>query len=259
MPTREQRVSETYPTIWLLGASSGIGAELVPGLLARCDRLVISARRRERLDAVRDSVAEQRERIRVVPLDVTDAEALAAAAQTVAQQAGVPDLVIYNVGDYEPAGMDQLDPAVFERITRINYLGAVNCLAAVVPAMRARGSGRILINASLSGYAGLPHAAAYGPTKAALINLAESLHPELARAGIHLGIINHGFVRTRLTEKNDFTMPQLLEPATAAANILARLDTPGFEIRFPRRLALSLSLLRLLPYRLFFGLTRRLV
>lgn len=249
---------QTYSTIWLLGASSGIGAELVPGLLARCRQLVISARRRERLEEVRGR-QQQRERIHVVPVDVVDAAALAEAAATVRQQIGVPDLVIYNVGDYEPAGMEQLDPAVFERVTRINYLGAVNCLAAVVPEMRARGGGRILINASLSGYAGLPHAAAYGPTKAALINLAESLHPELARAGIHLGIINHGFVKTRLTEKNDFTMPQLLEPATAAGHILAQLDKRGFEIRFPRRMVLILSLLRVLPYRLFFALTRRLV
>ena len=252
-------MAESYHTIWLLGASSGIGAELVPGLLSRCDQLVISARRGERLESVRKTCPEGGERIRVLPLDVVDAGAVAAAAQTVEQQAGVPDLVIYNVGDYEPAGMDQLDPDLFERITRINFLGAVNCLAAVVPAMRARGSGRILLNASLSGYAGLPHAAAYGPGKAALINLAESLHPELAQAGIQLGIINHGFVRTRLTEKNDFTMPQLLEPATAAARILEQLDHTGFEIRFPLRLAWALGLLRLLPYRLFFALTRRLV
>ncbi|BAZ94126.1 oxidoreductase [Thiohalobacter sp. COW1] len=252
-------MANTCSTIWLLGASSGIGAELAPGLLARCERLVISARRRERLEAVRDTLSERGGDVRVLPVDVVEADAVAAAAQDIAHQVGVPDLVIYNVGDYEPAGMDQLDPAVFERITRINYLGAVNCLAAVVPMMRASGGGRILINASLSGYAGLPHAAAYGPTKAALINLAESLHPELARAGIHLGVINHGFVRTRLTEKNEFTMPQLLEPATAAAAILEHLDDPGFEIRFPRRLALMLGLLRMLPYRLFFALTRRLV
>lgn len=250
---------DTHRTIWLLGASSGIGTQLVPGLLERCEQLVISARRQERLDEVRDSYPQQRERIHVVPVDVVDAAAVAAAAASVRQQTGVPDLVIYNVGDYEPAGMEQLDPAVFERVTRINYLGAVNCLAAVVPAMRARGSGRILINASLSGYAGLPHAAAYGPTKAALINLAESLHPELAGAGIHLGIINHGFVKTRLTQKNDFAMPLLLEPETAAARILERLDAPGFEIRFPLRLAWTLGLLRCLPYRLFFALTRRLV
>lgn len=252
-------MTRPYRTVWLLGASSGIGAELVPGLLERADALVVSARHQDRLEAVRDRQHTSHDRIHILPVDVTDVASMGRTAETIEERIGPLDLVFYNVGDYAPAGIDNLDPALFQRLMNINYLGAVNCLAAVVPFLRTRQHGKIVINASLAGYLGLPHAAAYGPTKAALINLTECLYAELAREGIALRIINHGFVRTRLTEKNNFTMPFLVDAATAASRILQQLDSNRFETVFPLRFAWLMKCLRLLPYPVFFSLTRRLV
>lgn len=252
-------MTETYRTTWLLGASSGIGAELVSGLLERTDALVISSRHQDRLQAVRDRQVSVHDRIHILPVDVTDTVSMNRTAATIEDRIGPLDLVIYNVGDYVPAGLDELEPAVFHRIMNINYNGAVNSLAAAVPYMRTRHHGRFVINASLSGYVGLPHAAAYGPTKAALINLAESLYPEMEPEGIALRIINHGFVRTRLTERNTFAMPFIIEASTAAARILDHLDGSAFETVFPLRFAWLMKVLRLLPYPVFFSLTRRLV
>jgi short-subunit dehydrogenase len=156
-------------------------------------------------------------------------------------------------------GLSDFDLDLFWDLNAVNYLGVVNCLAALLPPLRQQGHGQVLINASLAGYRGLPNAAPYGATKAALINLAESLRNEMLDEGIRLRVVNPGFVRSSLTERNDFHMPFLIEPDEAAQAILRRLDDSGFEISFPRVFALQMKLLRLLPDRLYFWLIRRLV
>jgi short-subunit dehydrogenase len=128
-----------------------------------------------------------------------------------------------------------------------------------LPHLLARRSGQILVTASLAGYCGLPYGAPYGASKAALINLAESLRPELEARGVRLRVVNPGFVRSRLTDKNRFRMPYLMEPDQAARAVMRRLDREGFEIAFPSPLVWRLRLLRALPYRLFFHLTRRML
>ena len=137
-------------------------------------------------------------------------------------------------------------------------MGVVNCITAILPRLLARGSGQLVIMGSVAGYRGLPKAAAYGPTKAALISLAETLRLELKDTGVSVHLVNPGFVATRLTDRNDFTMPAIRTPAQAAAAILRALQGNGFEVVFPWRFVFWLKLARLLPYSIYFRLAGRL-
>lgn len=243
---------------WLVGASSGIGRALALRLAAAGWQVAATARRAEALEAL---AAEAPGPGRVVPFpgDVTDAAAMAELAAAVEAHLGPMDRALFNQGDYEPMGLDAFDPALFERLMRINYLGMVNGLAAVMPAMIRRGRGEILLTASLAGYRGLPRAAPYGASKAAVISMAESLQPELAQKGVRLRVINPGFVRTPMTDKNRFPMPFLMETDAAVEAILRGLEGRRFEIRFPRPFALIMHGLRLLPYGVFLRITQRML
>lgn len=225
-------------------------------LLARKGwRVWISGRHLEVLEYVATSAPD---RIFALPLDVTRPEQIRAGVDRMLTTAGRLDLAVLNAGDYQPMALDEFDLDLFRRLAEVNYLGVVNCLDALLPPLQRQGFGQVLINASLSGYRGLPRAAPYGATKAALINLAESLHNEMLNQGIRLRIIIPGFVRSSLTDRNDFRMPFLLEAERAAQAIVRRLDDAGFEIAFPRVFVLLMKLLRLLPYGLYFLLTGRL-
>lgn len=243
---------------WLVGASSGIGRALALRLAAEGWQVAVTARRTEALEALAGEAAGPG---RVVPFpgDVTDAAAMAELAAAVEAHLGPMDRVLFNQGDYEPMPLEAFDPALFERLMRVNYLGMVNGLAAVMPAMIRRGRGEILLTASLAGYRGLPRAAPYAASKAAVISLAESLQPELAQKGVRLRVINPGFVRTPLTDKNRFSMPFLMETDEAVEALLRGLKGRGFEIRFPRPFALIMQGLRLLPYGVFLRITRRMI
>lgn len=243
--------------IWVIGASSGIGAELSLQLAASGSDVIISARSDEKLQAL--AALAKIGKVTARPLDVTDEQSLSDCFKQILETQRVPDTVIYNVGDYAPMTLDEFDPALFRRLMDINFMGAVNCLAAILPAMRQRGNGQILITASLSGLVGLPGASPYSAGKAALINMVESLQPEMRQAGLHLRLINPGFVKTRLTDKNSFEMPFLMSAQKAAACIVREVDSNKFEITFPLRLALIIKFLRILPYRLFLLLTLKLV
>lgn len=243
----------------IIGASAGIGRALALRLARHGDEVVVASRNQAPLEALRTENPDCAERIHPRVMDVTDFEALKQAVESVEASVGPIRVCIMNAGEYEQVSADDMDPAVFERIHRVNYLGAVNAVAAVWPLMRQRGTGQILLTGSLSAYRGLPKAAAYGSSKAAMVSFAESLRPEFARSGVQLRVINPGFVKTRLTAKNKFRMPQLLTPEQAADCIYRELGRPGFEIAFPKRLTYTLKLLRLLPYRLYFRVTGRMV
>ncbi|MGA7801233.1 MAG: SDR family NAD(P)-dependent oxidoreductase, partial [Gammaproteobacteria bacterium] len=193
------------------------------------------------------------------PVDVTDLPAMAATAARIEAQLGPLDCAVFNAGDYRPMPLEAFDPGLFRQLMEVNYLGVVHGISAVLDSMRARRTGSIWVNASVSGYRGLPRAAPYGATKAALINLAESLQPELAAAGIAIHVINPGFVKTALTARNAFPMPFLISPEQAARAIMAGMGRSRFEVVFPWRMAVLMKLLRCLPYRWYFGLTRRMV
>jgi short-subunit dehydrogenase len=164
---------------------------------------------------------------------------------------------VLNAGTHIPLGAAELTSDSFRKLLDVNVMGAVNGLEAVLPAMRARGRGRIAVVASLSGYRGLPSAAAYGLTKAGLINMCEALRPELELDGVVLQVVNPGFVKTPLTDKNDFEMPFLMELEEAAEAFYRGLQTDRFEIVFPRRFAYILKLLQRLPYALYFPIMRK--
>lgn len=240
--------------IWITGASSGIGRAVALAYAAQGRTLAVSARDAKALDSL---VAEGNGRIHAYPLDVTDRAASLALVDRIEADLGPIALALLNAGTHQEVRVVDFDPAVFDRLFAVNVGGVVNGLAAVIPKMVARKSGHIAIVSSVAGYRGLPSASAYGATKAALINMAEALEPDLALHGIKLSLINPGFVRTPLTDLNEFPMPFLMEVDAAAARIVSGLASSAFEITFPRRFAFILKILRLLPIRWYLALTRR--
>ena len=235
--------------VWLLGASAGIGAALAQELAKRGARLALSARNEEKLRAldIPDAL--------ILPCDATDTNSLAAARDKLLLDWWGVDLVIYLAGDYVPMGADNFDLAQAEKVIEVNFLAAMRLTATVLPHLQAGGG--IAFVASVAGYRGLPKALAYGPGKAALIHFAEVLHLDLAPKNIGVWVINPGFVATRLTAKNDFTMPALISPEEAAILTVDGLKRGKFEIHFPKRFTLFMKFMALLPYRLYFPFIRR--
>lgn len=243
---------------WCTGASKGIGEALSFELAARGATVFASARGSDDLQRLaRDPRSHQR--IHPYPLDVTDEAAVAAAVEAIEAAHGPLDLAVLNAGTHIPLDAKDFSSRVFRQLFEVNLFGVVHGLAALLPRFIARGRGQIAVVASVAGYCGLPTAAAYGASKAALINMCEALKPELDRSGVDLRLINPGFVRTPLTDRNPFPMPFLMEPDAAARRIVDGLGRRGFEITFPRRFTYGLKLLRALPYPLFFAVTRRLL
>jgi short-subunit dehydrogenase len=240
--------------VWIVGASSGIGEALARELLVRQARVALSARSRERLERV----AESSPRALVLPLDVRTPEAFAPALGSIVDAWGGVDLVIFMAGTYSPARAWDIDPQRVRETVDINLTGLMSGAAAVVPRLLAQGEGAIAIVASVAGYRGLPQAAIYGPTKAALINFAETLYIDLAPKGLSVFLVCPGFVATPLTAQNTFRMPALISAQEAADAMLRGFSEGRFEIHFPKRFTRLLKLLRLLPYRLYFPLVRRL-
>lgn len=233
-----------------------MGAGLARQLAARGCKTAITARDEEKLAQMVGAAAP--DTMLAVPADVTDAAAVEQARDRIADAFGaVPDLVVLNAGMFQPMGADNFSADAFQRHVDVNLMGVARVIELVLPAMLDRGSGQIAIVGSVSGYRGLPKAAAYGPTKAALINLAESLRVELAPRGIVVQIVNPGFVDTAMTEQNEFPMPYLMPVDKAVAALLHGLDRRAFEITFPKRFTWQLKLMRILPYRLYFPVIRR--
>jgi NAD(P)-dependent dehydrogenase (short-subunit alcohol dehydrogenase family) len=244
--------------VWLLGASSGIGAALARALLSEGARVAVSARSAAKLEAlVRDRPAGL-----VLPCDVADPGSIAAAWQSLLHHWQGVDLAIYIAGDYVPMRAWALDMTAAQRMIDVNLVGAVKFAACVVPQLLAQDNapvkGEIAFVASVAGYRGLPKSLIYGPTKAALINFAEALAIDLQPRGVGVRLINPGFVATPLTAGNDFAMPALQSSEEAAASIIAGYRSSAFEIHFPKRFTYVMKLLALLPARLYFPLVRRL-
>jgi NAD(P)-dependent dehydrogenase (short-subunit alcohol dehydrogenase family) len=238
--------------VWIIGASTGIGAATAQLLLVRGAHVAVSARRQDALDELARS--EVQARILPVALDVTDHASIVRARDTVLARWARIDMVLLVAGGYSEMRADSLDLAAANRLIDLNLRGAFNCLDVVLPMLLGQGAGGIGIVASVAGYGGLPKALVYGPTKAALINLTESLYFDLHPKGIAVYQINPGFVDTPLTKGNDFPMPQLMTPPQAARQLVRGLEHGDFHIHFPRKFTNSLRLARLLPYRLYFWL-----
>jgi len=247
-------------TVWLVGASTGIGRATASALHAHGARVIVSARSAGALDAFADAHPGAL----ALPLDVTDALAVTAAASALAAQ-GTLDCVLYCAGHYHAMDATRIDMADLLQHNEINYLGALYLLDAVLPhllaqplSQRTGQRGHISLMGSVAGYRGLPNSLAYGPTKAALINLAETLYLDLHARGVGVSLINPGFVDTPLTRQNQFRMPALITPEQAAQEILGGWARGEFEIHFPKRFTRWMKALQLLPYPAFFAATRRL-
>jgi len=236
--------------VWLVGASSGIGAALAGELARLGARVALSARSVDKLRALDIQGAL------LLPCDATDTASLAGARKTLLAAWRGVDLVIYLAGDYVPMRAGDFDLAVAEKLVTVNFNAAMRLAETVLADLPAGGG--IAFVASVAGYRGLPKALAYGPGKAALIHFAECLHLDLAPQGIGVWVINPGFVATPLTAKNDFAMPALLTPEQAALATVDGLKTGKFEIHYPKRFTCVMKLLALLPYGLYFPLVRRL-
>jgi len=247
-PLREWRGKR----VWLVGASTGIGRALAEQLHALGATVIVSARKMDALQAF----ADQHPGSIALSLDVSDGPAVKAAAEA-AMAAGPLDLVCYCAGHYHAMRATAIDLPDLLRHHEVNTVGALHVLAAITPAMVARGQGHISLVSSVAGFRGLPQSLAYGPTKAALINLAETLYLDLQPRGLGVSVINPGFVETPLTAQNEFHMPALISPQQAAQAILQGWAKGDFDIHFPMRFTFVMKLLRLLPYRLYFAAVHR--
>ena len=247
--------------VWVIGASSGIGAEVARLLLARGARVALSARSAAALDALMGEVqAAPRApagHALALPLDVTDRASIERVHAMLIDQWGGCDQVLYVTGTYVPMRAQSLDVAAARRVLDTNFTGFLDVLDVVLPGLRAQGHGVLCIVASVAGYRGLPKALIYGPTKAALINLAESLYLDLRPEGIGVNLVCPGFVETPLTAGNDFRMPALISAAAAAREVVRGLERGVFETHFPKRFTRFLKFLRFLPDRWYFALVRR--
>ena len=241
---------------WITGASSGIGAALARRLAADGWTVAATARDEAAL-AELATTASGPGGVHAMPGDVTDPAAMERLVERIEAELGPLDLAVLNAGVYLPVDGANLDRALFERSIAVNLNGTVNTLIPVVAAMRPRRTGRIAVVSSVAGYRGLPTSAAYGATKAGLINLVESLKFDLDRLGIRVQLVTPGFVDTPATRANPFPMPHLVSVEAAAERIAAGLAGEGFEITFPRRFTFQLKFLRMLPYALYFPLVAR--
>ena len=246
--------------VWLVGASTGIGRATAAALHARGAQVLVSARS---AGGLAEFVAAH-PGAQSLALDVCDDAAVPAAVQTVLA-GGRLDCVVYCAGHYQAMRADHMDMGQLLRHNEVNYLGALRLLHALVPALlrqppdaRSGLRGHISLMGSVAGYRGLPQSLAYGPTKAALINLSENLYLDLHAMGLGVSLISPGFVDTPLTAQNTFRMPALISSAQAADAILQGWARGDFEIHFPRRFTIWMKVLQLLPYRAYFALTRRL-
>ncbi|NUT60211.1 SDR family NAD(P)-dependent oxidoreductase [Herbaspirillum sp. C9C3] len=239
--------------IWLVGASSGIGAELARQALQAGARVALSARRAD----VLQEVAAAHKNAFIAPLDVLCHDAWRDQHARIVEAFGGVDLLVFCAAKYRPERSWEVQEDEAEHTLRTNVASVYSALGAALPDMLARGSGGIALVASVAGYVGLPGATVYGPGKAALINLAEILYSDLRPKGLNVYLVNPGFVKTDLTDKNDFPMPAIQTPQQAATAIWRGIAEGRFEIHFPLRFTAWLKILRLLPFRLRFVLFQR--
>ena len=241
--------------VWVIGASTGIGAETARLLLEKGARVAISARKTEALQ----QIANTQPQALVLPLDVTQhAQVISARDQLLAEWGGL-DLMLIVAGAYNEMRVDTFDMAVVNQLLDVNLRGVFHCIDAMLPILlsQEKGGGGIGIVSSVAGYSGLPKALVYGPTKAALINLCESLYFDLHPRGHAVYMINPGFVATPATAQNNFVMPGLISAERAAQEIVTGMEKGIFHIHFPKGFTNWLRMARLLPYRWYFSLIHK--
>lgn len=239
----------TSQRIWIVGASSGIGHALAEALLAHGAKVAISARNSAPLTALANRYPES---ALAVGMDITNPVDWHSSYAQIITAWDAVDTMIFCAATYHPMRAWNIDDALASSMINTNLTGAIRGIATVLPGMLASGKGHISLIASVAGYMGLPKSLVYGPTKAALINLAEALYLDVHGKGIGVSVINPGFVDTPLTKGNDFRMPAIISPESAAQEIITGLEKGDFEIHFPKRFTRWLRMIRRLPYSLRF-------
>lgn len=243
--------------VWITGASQGIGRALTLELAQRGYTVAASARNTQALYALAHATDALPGSVHPYTADVTDQLSVVETHRAIETSLGPIEIAVLNAGTHIETPADNFRSADIEKLLQLNVVGTVYALEVLLPVMRERRSGRIAVVSSLAGYRGLPTAAGYGASKAALINLCESLRLELYNTGVKIQVINPGFVRTPLTDRNTFEMPFLISPESAARRIANGLQSDRFEIRFPRRFAFIMSLLKHCPHWLYSLLIRK--
>lgn len=236
-------------TIWIIGASSGIGAALAEELSNKGAKLILSARSENKLKDLNKKLGGHHT---TAPLDVGDEKAVSAAAKKFDRL----DSVIFMAAIYAPHSHKPKELSFIHDMLRVNIGGAYNTVDAVRDIFTKQGYGQIVLCGSVAGYRGLPYGQPYCSTKAAIINLGESLKIELEDSNIDVKIISPGFVKTPLTDKNDFDMPMIIEPEEAAKSLVKGLQSGAFEIHFPKKFTYIMKIIDVLPRWIYFPLAR---
>jgi len=242
-----------WRTAWIVGGSTGIGKDLALRLARAGVKVAISARSAGPLS----ETAALHQNLHAEPADAASPESMKGAYARIVEAVGAPDLIVLNAAIWDPMSANDYSAARAIKSMQVNYGGVCNALEIILPDMKQRRSGHVAIVASVAGYRGLPNALAYGPTKAALINLAEVLYLDLSTRGLGVSVINPGFVETPLTAQNEFHMPALLTPAQAADEIVRGWARGHFEIHFPKRFTMWLKALQFLGAAPYFAAVRR--
>ena len=248
-------MSENQKKIWITGASSGIGKAVAEKFAKEGWKVAVSARRKEILD-----IMAQDQNISSFPLDITNRDQINNVFKNILNEFGDLDLCLFSSGTYEPKDEQSIDPNKIKNVINVNFLGVIDCVKTVETYFKNQKSGHISIVSSIAGYRGLPNSSGYGPSKAALTNFTESIYFDFKKFGVRVSIISPGFIKTPLTDKNEFSMPFLKTPDYAAEKIFNGLvKSNAFEIHFPKGLTLVLKFLRILPYKLYLAVVDKLV
>lgn len=237
-------MSFTGETIWIIGASSGIGEALTYELADQGATLILSARSEDKLNEIQHKIGDKHI---VEAFDVSDKAQVEQATQSALSSAKLLDRVIFLAGIYDPKPIEDIDLDYAQEIINVNFMGALYITQAVIPIFKRQGAGQIALCASVAGKIGLPNGQPYSASKAALINFTESLHAE-APEGLDVKLINPGFVKTPLTYKNNFDMPMVITPEKAAKAIAKGLKKGTFEIHFPKKFTYIVKIAASLPY-----------
>ena len=240
-------MSENQKKIWITGASSGIGKALAEKFASEGWQVAISARRKEILDEMANN-----KNIFSYPLDVTNQQQINEAFSKIINEFGSLDLCVFSSGTYDPKLEQEINIKQNKFVMDTNFFGVLYCIKAVEKYFKDKKSGHISIVSSVAAYRGLPNSSGYGPSKAALTNLTESLYFDFKKYNVRISLVSPGFIKTPLTDKNDFPMPFIKSPEFAADKMFKGLTkTKAFEIHFPKTLTLLLKFLRILPYRVY--------
>ncbi len=243
--------------IWITGASSGIGEAIARRLSRIPCRIALTARRGELLDKLSQELSQLGAEVRGFPGDVCEQSEMHRVCSAIEEMWGGVHLLIANAGTHSPERADEFDSAECLKLMKINYGGVLHCIEAVLPGMLKRRTGHIVGVSSVAGYRGLPFSGAYVASKAAVTHFLESLRFELEPKGIDVTVVSPGFVRTPLTDQNDFPMPCLIEAGEAAEEIFRGVARRRKEVHFPARFTWMMKFLRIIPYPLYHFLVRK--